>query len=330
MTRFMRLFICLIFGFTVALPALAQDVAQSSDFKNRFLTALEDDPDTNTVDAVATGPYFGSYPPQIYSIIEELRREHAQLLDDKDIRATLTKLQNEHALTGVRFIAEWALAGTEKFERDSIAINKTRNYCSAEDVGAKDLPALPDHVRDLLAPQQEELFMDLEGVSTRKTRPLTKVDIHAERLSEGWLTGYGQGSFGLHYIPDDEARPTQPLIPGDIHAILPTPCDKTFYVFSTYDWPNRRRQCNVPLVIWKIREKAPGSFVISTYRKLPDRFGSVSQMENGDLFLFFGGPTRTGCYGAGMPIERPAYSNNPPIGFSRDGRIYAVCDGPLE
>jgi len=323
MTRLMLLVICLLIG----LPALAQDRTTETDLKTRFITALEDNPNSNTIDSIDMGPSFAGRPPQVFRIIEELKREHAELLQNDNIRTALKKLRDRHPVNAVRSNAKAALNGTTTPTGFGGYIDKTRKYCSAKDAGATALPKRCGATISSKSSGKEELFMDLEGVSTRGTFRIKDIPIHAERLSEGWLTGYGQGAFGLHYIPDDEARPTQPLISGNIHAILPTHCDKTFYIFSTNDPRSPWQQCNVTLDVWKIREKASGGFVISTFRTLPDRFRSIGQMDNGDLFLSFGTPKQTGCRSASMPMERPAYSNNPPIGFTRTGRIYSVCEG---
>jgi len=327
MTFACRILCCLVFAF--ASSAFAQDGGQDllTDLKSRFLIALKDDPNKRTIDTMGT-----SIAPYLTKIINQLSNKYPDLRRDPDIRRALQEIQNNHPLTAARYYAKRALQADAE-AKDRLPIfnsNRSRNYCSAQDAGVEPLPELPSGVIETLSPLQEELLMDLKGQTTRKIRKIEDIPIQAERLAEGWLTGYGARDLGLHYIPDDESRPTQPLIPGTIHAILPTHCDKTFYVFSTdapySPWQHSGwGQCQIALDVWKIREKTPGDFVVSPFRTLPDRIRSVGKRENGDLFLYFGGLNDVGCGWGGL--EQSAYSNNPPIGFTRSGKIYAVCDG---
>lgn len=307
------------------------DPASFKTLKQRYLISLKDNPN-NIVEDPLDIPTFTNATPRISKIIAGLKKD--EMLGDPDIRERLNYIKKYHPLSHARFYATNALSNNGQLPildvKNMTEINRDRGYCTSDSVGAKPLPTLPEELRNQLTPIQQVLKMNSEGLSIESGEKIENVFISAESVSEGWLVGYGivqknvRLGLGLHYVPKNESLPTQYLMQGTIHAIMPRQ-NKSFFVFSTKDSRNQFKQCDVPLIISVVTEYAPSKFEITPYRILPSETKLIYQLDNKDLFISFGGPKHEGCRWGSMPIERSDYQNNPPIGFTPKGEIYDIC-----
>ena len=91
----------------------------------------------------------------------------------------------------------YAIAIAGKSDDPVSRINKNRNYCTAESVGAKSLATVSGALIDELTPIYDS---GIEGQDFNDEK-VQNVDIFAKEVSGGWLTGYGKvPSLGLHYV----------------------------------------------------------------------------------------------------------------------------------
>lgn len=312
----------------------AQDTAPPSfdTIKQNYLISLEDNPN-NIIENPLDIPTFTRATPRISKIIYGLKKD--DMLGDPDIIKAVKNIEKHHPLTIARYYASGALSASGQaslLDNEKITeINRARSYCTSEFVGGKPLPLLPQMLRDQLAPIQQVLKMNSNGQTIESGEKIENVFISAESASEGWLVGYGRGEnngrlgLGLHYVPKNETLPTQYLLQGTIHAIMPRD-KKSFFVFSTKDSRNQFKQCNVPLNISLVTEYSASKFELVPYRILPAEMQFIKVLDNNDLFISFGGPKAMGCRWGSMPMERPDYHNNPPIGFTPKGKIYDICE----
>ncbi len=301
--------------------AASTQAAQDADIlqspKEAILAELADDP-----------AYLGDSYEAFHSItgVQPLLftlgrlRDIPELHSDEDIRQSVLDLAGSHPVARIR-----GLAGTLIEDQDFqsavnvLAVsNKKRPYCDIKDFGTS-RERLSDEMKSYLAP-------------TFHDKKLKNVKVSAVEVRDGWLVGYHNdqqvGYFkvwfelGLWYVPKDEAvEPTQ-ISKSNIMEIIPRRDGAGYWLVTVMPGPPQ---------VWGIsfaQETSAGQFNISKFRMLPQGLKSTQILSNGDIFLDFGGP---GEQWVKMPrgIEPyilPEFSANPPIGFTPDGKIYAICE----
>jgi len=333
----LRIIIFFLVGFGVIFNvAWAQSDAKvaSQSLKQQYMLLLLDYTNHQKGDPFASGIYkpirFRNVAPSVSQIVSALKRDNFQ--NDPDIRSALSILEQSHPITPARFYASKALL--EDSSRISLKerskINKNRKYCTTDSLNVKSLPSLPESLKEKLTPvwKESHIFMGPDGEVKKESEKIKYVNISAQPVTDGWLTGYsGRTGLGLHYIPEDETFPTQYLMQGTIHAIIPHKDKTSFFVLSTdankiggiggFEWP---------LKISLVKQIQLEEFEITPYRILPQGLRGMGEMENGDVFFYFGDSNKSDFMSSGrMPIEVPAYYNNPPIAFTNTGQIYEAC-----
>ena len=338
----MRLLAMALIGCTLFLGvSFAKDVDKGNDvkptLKQRYLKALTSPPnydDSNFIDSnLIIQPHHSfSEVTDLSSIISSLWSEN--LHRDIEIQRALIAVRDHHPISDTRVRASsafnalshekpYVIAIAGKSDDPVSRINKNRNYCTAESVGAKSLATVSGALIDELTPIYDS---GIEGQDFNDEK-VQNVDIFAKEVSGGWLTGYGKvPSLGLHYVPRDKSLETKFLLAGTIHAIIGKDNSDSVLVLSNDNrraWGVSSGLCPSFLKVSEVKETAEGEFETRVLRTLPSRVQKVSQMENGDLFIAFG----TVCYTRG--IEGPVqdqYFFNPPIGLTASGHIYNVCE----
>ena len=338
----MRLLTMTLVGCTLFTSVtFAKDIDKGNDvkptIKQRYLKALTSPP--NYDDPNFIGLNLTVYPhlpisegTDLSSIISSLWSEN--LHRDIEVQRALIAVRNHHPVSDTRWRASLAVNASSpekpyviriagKSDDPVSRINKNRNYCTAESVGAKSVETVSGALIDELTPIYD---YGIEGQDFNDEK-VQNVDIFAKEVSGGWLTGYGKvPSLGLHYVPHDKSLETKFLLGGTIHAIIDKDNSNSFLVISNNnrrEWVSNSSLCPSSLKVSEVNETAAGEFEIKYLRNLPSRVQKVSQMENGDLFIAFG----TVCYTRG--IEGPLqdqYFFNPPIGLTASGHIYDVCE----
>ena len=327
------LYLKICFLFMVSAAVAQVPVNEKNDtLKQTYLKSLKDvNPDIpENIPSVGYAPTLNAL---IFSIIVD------ELHTDPDIRAALIRIEDNHPISWARAAAQYALSDNpqRRIIVSKNKVNQTRHYCLADSVSAEPLAALPLDIQEKLSPAREDRISLSEktGEVTEPVYTLEGVNISAQSVSGGWLTGYGPKSengslpmthigLGLHFIPNDSTLPTELLLDGTFHAIIPKSGEKNaFFVIATtphfsFDEPPRRPG---PLVVYLLKETALAKFEINEFRKLPTGLKQVAKMENDDLFLSFGGPEPTFYW----QVTKPFY-DNPPIGFTPNGKIYAICE----
>lgn len=352
--RFLIFFLLSFECFSNAAWAQSEPKVESKTLKQSYLRLLLDFPNHETDDWFAIklnhSAVIHETAPSLSQIIWfALERDNLQ--NDPDIRKALSIIEQSHPVTQARYHASKILRpltvpDNSTFSNGStsiktitslpdsieIDINKTRKYCTAESVNAKALPSLSQGLKEKLAPVLEEIHI-IDNQEVRKAgNRLKHVPISAQAVSDGWLTGYGAGyggirGLGLHYIPEDESLPTRYLMQGTIYAIIPHKEKKAFFVLSSGDRNIiGSRNLGNDLEIKLVEQIDPTKFEITPYRTLPIGIQEITKMDNGDLFLYFGGSTEFNYYiSRSVQGRSSAYSRNPPIGFTNTGQIYDPC-----
>ena len=323
---------CLLLMVTTAVAQVPAS-EENEGLKEIYLQALQD------VSHNAPIKFQSFHLPLIDSVISSIVRDGLE--NDPGIREVLRRIEDKHPISSTRVQAKHALSETPRsilYIIGGNGLNQSRKYCLAQSVNAKPLSALPSDIEEKLKPvRQDTILLSETGEVVEPLNKVEGINISARNVSGGWLTGYGPKSgtgfltithvgLGLHYVPDDTALPTEFLLPGTVHAIIPKSGDTdAYFVIATrphfaFGEPARRHG---PLVIYLVKETNPTKFEINEYRKLPAGLRKVAKMENGDLFLSFGGPGPTSYW---RGTETKAFNDNPPIGFTPNGKIYAVCE----
>jgi len=322
--------------------AKVSDNAKKDTLKQSYLLSLKDIANSPSGYMHAnTGAYVGRKQLLIDKVIKSLIKDELQ--GDSEIRESLERIKDKHPLSLARQAAAFALSDASSDSLPplffgGLKVNETRQYCDGKSVDAVPLAALEQNLIDELTPAQQKINITDRGEVITRGANIDDVHISAHAVSGGWLTGYGvtvtdgmltlsNSGLGLHYVPEDTSLPTEYLLDGTINAILPKANEPgTFFVLVISGHNFYGMQSPGVLDIFLVKETMPAKFEIREYRTLPSGLRQIAKMENGDLFLSFGGAEKSYERSNGMPIGRPAYSNDPAIGLTPTGHIYAICE----
>ena len=304
-----------LLGTTASLAAQDIDTLQSP--KEAILGELADDP-AYLGDGYESFRSIAGAQPLFFTLgrLKDLPELHS----DKDIQQSLLNLAGDHPVTRVRALAS-AITEDQNFQSAVNALvvsNKERPYCDIKDFGTP-LERLSDEMKSYLAP-------------TSQDKKLKNVKVSAVEVTEGWLVGYHNdqqdGYFkswfelGLWYVPKDEAVEPTKVSKNNIMEIIPRRDGAGFWLVTVM--PGSPQISGISFV----QESRKGQFNISKFRMLPQGLKSTQILSNGDIFLDFGGPEEQWVQmSRGIePYILPEFSANPPIGFTPDGKIYAICE----